>query len=75
MGPGLKPPVKKVSMDGLGGRVIVGLAGAGAGAVVRFSCFSAILLLLLFLVKRSERQLIVVVFVFLYDFYLGFYCL
>jgi hypothetical protein len=73
MGPGLKPPVKRVSMDGLGGRVIVGLAGAGA--VVRFCCFSAILLLLFVLVKRSERQLIVVVFVFLYDFYLGFYCL
>jgi hypothetical protein len=43
IGPGLRPPVKRVSIDGLGGRVIVGFAGA---AVVGFSCFSAIFLLL-----------------------------
>jgi hypothetical protein len=36
MGPGLAPapPVKMVSMDGRGGSVIVGRAGAGAGAEI-----------------------------------------
>lgn len=49
MGPGLSPPVKRVSMDGLGGRVIVGRAGpppppppATAVGAIALSCFPAI---------------------------------
>lgn len=44
MGPGLAPdpPVKKVSMDGRGGSVIVGRDGAGAEESLAESSFSAI---------------------------------